>query len=180
MMVSPRQRETILELLRGSLAEPGDVVEAGCNAGSTSGLLATVVAGTERRLHLFDSFDGLPVESGYGGQMAATKQTLELNVCQQLGRKTLPDFVRVREGWFADTMPARLPSQICFAFVDCDVFDSLIDCVPPIMERLTGTLAIHDYTHERWGAGVQRAVESLGLTFTVRDGMAIVRSNEQC
>lgn len=179
-MVSPKQHETLLALLRGSFSEPGDVVEAGCNAGSTSGLLATVVAGTGRRLHLFDSFDGLPVESGYGGQMAVTKQRLELNVRQQLGEETLPSFVKVHEGWFADTMPARLPSQICFAFADCDVFDSLVDCVPPILGRLTGTLAIHDYTHERWGEGVQRAVESLGLAFTVRDGMAIVRSNEQC
>jgi hypothetical protein len=180
MMVSPRQRETILELLRGSFTEPGDVVEAGCNAGSTSGLLATVVAGTDRRLHLFDSFDGLPAESGYGGQMAVSQQVLEQNVRQQLGEESLPRFVEVHPGWFADTMPQQLPDHICFAFVDCDVFDSLLDCVPPIMERLTGTLAIHDYTHERWGAGVQRAVELLGLQFTVRDGMAIVRSDEQC
>lgn len=180
MMVSHAQHETILRLLRESLSQPGDVVEAGCNAGSTSGVLATVVAGTGRRLHLFDSFDGLPVESGYGGQMAATRHVLELNVRQQLGEETLPDFVEVCEGWFEETLPAALPERICFAFIDCDVFDSLIDCVPPILERLTGALVIHDYTHELWGAGVQRAVASLGLSATVCDGMAVVRGQEQC
>lgn len=177
-MVSRTQREAILRLLRESLRQPGDVVEAGCNAGSTSGLLATVLAGSGRRLHLFDSFEGLPEESGYGGQMTAARSVCELNVRQQLGEDTLPDFVQIAEGWFCDTMPQDLPDQICFAFADCDVYDSVMDCVPPIMERLTGTLVLHDYTHERWGEGVRRAVESIGLSVVVSNGMAIIKGTQ--
>ena len=179
MMVSEAQHETIARLLAESMTRPGDVVEAGCNAGSTSALIADCMQHTGRNLYLFDSFEGLPEESGFGGLMATPIESLELAICNRLDCDTVPDFVQIVEGWFCDMMPAKLPPQIAFAFVDCDVFESAIDALPPIVERLTGVLALHDYTHERWGAGMRRAVEAVGLDVTVVDGMAIVRA-EQC
>ena len=178
MMVSPKQHEVIKSLILDSFDYPGDVVEAGCNAGSTSGLLATIVAGTGRQLCLFDSFEGLPAESGYAGAMAVDRERLELNVRQQLGNAELPSFVRIVEGWFLDTMPARLPDQIAFAFVDCDVYESAIDSLPSIIERLTGTLVVHDYTHERWGAGIRRAISDVGLKVDAVEGMAVWRAGK--
>jgi hypothetical protein len=50
---------------------PGDVVEAGCNAASTSALLSEWRQASGRELHLYDSFEGLPDKSGFGCMMCA-------------------------------------------------------------------------------------------------------------
>jgi O-methyltransferase len=180
MMVSPDQHSVILGLLGESLSEPGDVVEAGCNAGSTSRLLADYLLPTDLDLHLFDSFEGLPEETGLGGLMAESQETLEAAICDQCGSDQLPEFVKVHPGWFSVTMPSELPDQICFAFIDCDVFESVMDSLPPILNRLTGSIAIHDFTHPRWEKGVRRAVNLFDLNVTERNGMAIIRKVEQC
>ena len=172
-MVSHEQHNVLKQLLQESLDHTGDVVEAGCNAGGTSLLLAQWLSGTARRLHLYDSFEGLPESSGYGGQMQTSREQVEF-VFSEYRR------VEVYAGWFSETMPDELPDEICFAFVDCDVFDSVMVCVPHILERLTGCMVIHDYSHHLWGAGVRRAIETLGLDFEVQSGMAIVRKADQC
>jgi len=180
MMVSPEQHRTIERLLRLSLERPGDVVEAGCNAGSTSRLLADWLSGTDRALHLFDSFEGLPEDTGYAGQMATPQANVEAAICEQLTTEFVPDFVKIHAGWFRRTMPMKLPESICFAFVDCDVFESTIDAVKTILPRLAGCVVVHDYTHERWGPGVSRALADVGLKFQIENGMAIGWKEWQC
>ena len=180
MMVSPEQHRTIERLLNASLAFHGDVVEAGCNAGSTSRLLADWLIGTGRELHLFDSLEGLPEDSGYAGQMATPQANVEAAICEQLATECVPDFVRIHAGWFRRTMPTQLPDSICFAFVDCDVFESAIDSLKPILPRLTGCVVVHDYTHERWGPGIARALAAVGLKHVAENGMAIGWKEWQC
>ena len=180
MMVAPEQHHTIERLLNASLVFRGDVVEAGCNAGSTSRLLAEWLAGTDRALHLFDSFEGLPEDSGYAGQMATPQANVAAAICEQLATECVPDFVRIHPGWFRRTMPTRLPDSICFAFVDCDVFESAIDALKSILPRLTGCVVVHDYTHERWGPGIARALAATGLKHVSENGMAVAWKEWQC
>lgn len=170
MMVSPEQHAAIVSLLRKSLQRPGHVVEAGCHEGSTSVVMLDAMRGTDKQLHLFDSFDGLPDDSGFGGQMVASPDRLARAIeaaHEDAGR------VHIHEGWFVDTMPRLLPNEICFAFVDCDLFDSVLQSVPHILERLTGTLVVHDFTHQRWGVQIRSAIEQLGLATVECFGMAV-------
>lgn len=177
MMVAFEQQAVIRQLLGDALRHPGDVVEAGCHEGSTSVELLRRLAGTDRTLHLFDSFEGLPSDSGYGGQMVADTTVLTERLAQANAElQWNPVTVFAHHGWFADTMPHRLPNTICFAFVDCDVASSLHDCLPPIIERLTGTLVIHDFAHSVWGPHVRGVIEELGLAVTTCEGMAIYRA----
>ena len=180
MKVSPEQHAAIFEELREALNHAGDVVEAGCNEGSTSRLLADWLDRSGRELHLFDSFEGLPEECGFAGLMATSQTAVESAICEQLNCESLPDWVRVHAGWFRDTMPHRLPPKICFAFLDCDVYESMIDAIKSILPRLTGVMVLHDYTHERWGAGVQRAIADCGLLVTAQAGMAVAWKADQC
>lgn len=180
MMVSPEQHAEIERLLNASLILPGDVVEAGCNAGSTSRLLAEWLIGTGRALHLYDSFEGLPPESGYAGLMTASRATVESAIVEQCRTESLPDHVQIHEGWFSQTMPQSLPDQICFAFIDCDLYQSMLDAIRPILPRLTGVMVLHDFTHERWGEGVRRAVAELGLIVTETADMAVAWKADQC
>lgn len=175
MMVSPTQHAAIVSLLRKSLQRPGHVVEAGCHEGSTSGVLLDGMRSTDKQLHLYDSFDGLPDSSGCGGQMVASQHRLRAALLQRFEHEpSRLSRVHVHPGWFCDTMPQQLPDEICFGFVDCDLFDSVLQSVPHILERLTGTLVIHDLTHDRWGEQIHAAINQLGLTVTEVCGMAVL------
>lgn len=112
--------------------------------------------------------------------MQTTQAKLESNICRATGCETLPANVHVYPGWFRDTLPRSLPGKICFAFLDCDVYESMIDAIKDVLPRLTGVMILHDYSHFRWGAGVRRAVADCGLIVTEKAGMAIAWKADQC
>ena len=180
MMVGPDQHRVIHDLLYDVSDTEGDVVEVGCNAGSTSRLLAKWIRGTGCQLHLYDSFEGLPEESGYAGLMASPQSVLESAVCEELDTNETPTWVHIHPGWFRDTMPNKLPKQIRLAFVDCDVYESMVDSIKPILPRLTGVMIIHDFAHHKLGGGIRRAVADFGLIVSEQNQMGIAWKADQC
>ena len=58
--VSEKETERILELAQECLDISGDFVEMGCYKGDTSLLLAEIVKASEKKLWIYDSFEGLP------------------------------------------------------------------------------------------------------------------------
>jgi O-methyltransferase len=120
----------LVALLREVLAAgvPGEVVELGCNAGLTAVLLQEVLRreAPSRRLHVHDSFAGLPARGAQDGRVdgdapdcAATQDQLRGNVA----RFGLP-LPEVHAGWFEDTLPHGLPQAVAFAHVDADLYGS--------------------------------------------------------
>ena len=63
----------LLKTLQQSLQLKGDAVECGVFRGGTALLEAMVIAGTDRNLHLFDSFEGMPETSA--GSTGSTRAT---------------------------------------------------------------------------------------------------------
>ena len=61
--VSEGETELIVKTARECLKISGDFVELGCYKGDTSLLLADVLKGLDKRLWLYDSFEGLPEKS---------------------------------------------------------------------------------------------------------------------
>ena len=63
-MVTPRHIEFILDSLEKTLVDDiaGDVVELGCNIGTTSVFIRKMldVHKKEKKFHVYDSFEGLP------------------------------------------------------------------------------------------------------------------------
>ena len=151
-MISAKQLEIIGAILVENLGTPGDVIEVGCHAGRTSRYLQALLQeyNSEKKLYLYDSFQGLP-ESGL-------MKTAQANVGKVFSEAELP-LPEIVAGWFADTMPEKLPESIAFAFIDCDLYRSFADCLPHIIPRLTGAALIHDYYHTKYGKGVRRAVK---------------------
>lgn len=163
--IDERELEIILRELEKTLSAPGDVVEFGCYVGTTSVPLAKRLQRTDKRLFVYDSFEGLPEktiedESPVGlqfkaGELLATKAQLVRNF-KQAGL-AMPV---ITKGWFSEVPDSRLPKQICFAYLDGDYYDSILDSLKLIWDKLSpnAIVLVDDYTNEAL-PGVTRAID---------------------
>ena len=142
-----------------SLECEGDVVECGCFNGGSTAKLSVLAKLVGRKLHVFDSFEGLP-EPNEGqaqelnarlgeevewaqGQYAAPLERVQANV-ERYGDVSVCTF---HKGWFSETLNAsRLPGRIALAFTDVDLVSSARDCLVGIWPRLSvgGIYFSHD------------------------------------
>lgn len=144
-----------------SLDAPGDLVECGCYAGGSTAKISRVAALRGRRLHVFDSFEGLPeTKSDYlrdhhcrrneewttdwtAGRYASRLDEVKKNVAEY-GEPSVCTFVK---GYFQDTLTQdNLPERIALAFCDVDLADSARECLRGIWPRLSekGLFVTHD------------------------------------
>ena len=139
----------------------GEIVECGCYAGGSSAKLSLVAKILDRRLSVFDSFEGLPVTEQYylrdqhcrrsdewvtdwtQGRYAARQDQVQGNI-ERYGDFSV---CRLVKGWFNETLtPRHLANHVAFAFVDVDLADSARDCFTAIWPRLSngGIYVTHD------------------------------------
>lgn len=117
----------------------GDFVEVGCNAGYSSVILQKLLvgAGAQRKLHVYDSFEGLPAvhekdQAAYeSGEMSTSREMLDHNF-RAVG---LP-LPTVHQGWFHETLPGTLPEKIAFALIDGDLYQSTLTALENVYPRL--------------------------------------------
>lgn len=129
-------------------AVEGDVAEFGIGATFTAQVLAKAMSPlTCRRLHLFDSFRGLPestaradfesphVRSGVwrAGALHAERITPERvrGIC---GRYMPEERALVYPGWFKETI-ADLTSPLALLHIDCDLYQSATDVLDSVFSR---------------------------------------------
>lgn len=163
--VSEVETQRIIETLRGCLDVPGDVVELGCYKGDTSLILAEIIRGTGKKLWIYDSFEGLPQkstqdESALGedfkaGELYVTKREVK----QRFLRAGLTVPV-IKKAWFNELTHSDLPSQICFAFLDGDFYQSIKDSLGLVGPKMAkgGVILVHDYNNVSL-PGVAKAVD---------------------
>ncbi|MBR3144214.1 class I SAM-dependent methyltransferase [Candidatus Saccharibacteria bacterium] len=168
--VSEVETDKIIELAKGALLVPGDFVELGCYKGDTSLLLAEVLKGSEKKLWIYDSFEGLPEKSDKdesvlgenfkGGELYVTKREVK----ERFLRADLPVPV-IKKAWFSELTNEDLPEQIAFAFLDGDFYESIKDSLRLVESRMMdgGVLIVHDYTNPAL-PGVKRAVDEWGVS----------------
>lgn len=155
----------------------GAIVECGCYAGGSSAKLSLLTKILNRKLIIFDSFEGLPVVDKYylrdhhcrrnddwvtdwsKGRYAARINEVKSNI-ERYGDLSCCSLVK---GWFNETLTrSNLPEQVSFAFVDVDLANSARDCFVAIWPLLTdhGIYVTHDsayikvlqelYNHQLW------------------------------
>lgn len=151
---------------------PGDVVEFGCYVGTTSVHLAKRLQGTGRKLHLYDSFEGLPPkttedmspagEQFVTGELLATKKQLIKNLTQ--AHVPMPV---ITKGWFSELTAEDAPQEIAFAFLDGDYYHSIKDPLKLIWSRLSpgAIVVVDDYANEAL-PGAAKAVDEWLQTHT--------------
>jgi O-methyltransferase len=176
--VGPERLYTLFTLARQSLHLPGDFIETGVWRGGTAALFAKLLrehSPHPRRLHLFDTFAGMPAthacDTYYrGGEFADTS----LDVVRA---KVNAEFVRFYPGLIPDTFAGCGDLRFAFAHIDLDVYQSIRDACEFVYPRLVvgGVMVFDDYA---WSTcpGARRAVDAFFATRTVRP---LVMSNGQ-
>ena len=163
--VSREETECILEKAKNCLELPGDFVELGCYKGDTSLMLAEVVKKSDKRLWIYDSFEGLPEKSVFDDSPLGQEfKKGELSISK---REVKERFLRaglkvpvIKKGWFSDFVSSDLPEEIAFCFLDGDFYESIKDGLKLVEEKMVdgGILIVHDYENLAL-PGVKKAVD---------------------
>jgi hypothetical protein len=145
---------------------PGDLVECGCFKGGSAVNLSRLAKKTGRRLHLFDSFEGLPApqegdkehlvlselqfHTYEGGAYAGSLEEVKENV-RKYGALDVCEF---HKGFFSETLPG-FDAQLVFAYVDADLTSSVRDCLKYLWPLLQdGSYLFTDEAHHTEIAGL--------------------------
>lgn len=152
---------------------PGDICEFGVAEGATSVLLANEIAASDKILWLVDSFQGLPEPTAkdtlindifalksmaaYAGTMAYPETLVQ----KKLALITFPEQrTRIVKG-FVEQLVAQevLPKQVCFAYVDLDLYEPVFMVLNFLASLLVtgGTVVVDDYGF--FSTGVKTAVD---------------------
>jgi O-methyltransferase len=176
---TPERLYTLYTLARQALHLPGDFIETGVWKGGTAILFAKLIhehSAPGRKLHLFDTFSGMPSTHDYdayykGGEFADTSV--------EAVRAKLPhtDFVSFHPGLVPDTFKGCENLRFAFAHIDLDIYQSILSACEFIYPRLVtgGVIIFDDYA---WSTcpGARRAVDEF---FACRTMRPLVLSNGQ-
>ena len=163
--VSELETKKIIEIAQKCLDFEGDFVELGCYKGDTSLLIAEILRDTDKKLWLYDSFEGLPEksredESEIGrdfkkGELLVTKREVK----ERFLRAGLKVPV-IKKAWFADLTEVNLPEKIALAFLDGDLYESIKVSLKLVENKMSkgGVILVHDYVNSAL-PGVATAVD---------------------
>ena len=149
----------------------GDMAEAGVYLGGTA--LIMLAASRAKRLHLFDTFEGLPHEEGpvfHAGGWAGSVATVQRNLSAQADR------VELYPGLFPGSAADLGHLRFSFVHLDLDLYDSTLAALEWFWPRLEsgGILLSHDYP---LSDGVVRAFDEF---FAERGEPFVPLSGNQC
>ncbi len=127
---------------------PGDFVECGVYAGAQAAFMARALqefGAGGRKVHLFDSFEGIPVGGEYDHELkdkpAGISSYSLSRVQENMQVWGIPDSLLVyHPGWFEDTVPlsaATWDLKIGFLRLDGDLYESTKVCLQYLYPRLT-------------------------------------------
>ena len=164
-MVNIENMRYILDNFYMTKDVPGDVVELGCNVGTTAlyirRLLNMLESGKE--FHVYDSFEGLPDANEHDGNPPRLNRgnlKKEQTAFEQSFKDAGLEFPIIHKGFFAEIPDNEYPEQISFAFFDGDLFTSILDSFCKVYHKMSkgGIIIVHDY----YGAelpGVKKACD---------------------
>jgi O-methyltransferase len=125
-------------LAQQALHVPGDFWECGVFRGGTATALARVLSSAPgKKLHLFDTFSGLPAgksDRDFHPEGLYSDTSLE-GVKSVVGRD---DFIHYHRGLIPDTFKGMESQRVAFAHIDVAIYQSILDCCAFIYPRLSG------------------------------------------
>jgi len=171
----PSEAYFIIQSLLRSRDVPGDVCEFGVAQGETSALIANEMASMGRkRLHLFDSFEGLPRPSEkdrlkddfFGlGNIDAYAGTMSFPEDRVRGRLKSVGFpeerYEIHKGWIEKVIEenSRLPEAVSFAYIDFDFYEPIRRALRFVHELTpSGAIVIVD-DYDFFSTGAKSAVD---------------------
>ncbi len=154
------ERNHILrEFLQHALKQQGDVAEFGVYKGGTAWLMAEIMQKTDKKLHLYDTFEGSPEKSGNDvGERKVFYRDVSL--------KELKDqfhtfsFVNFHAGLLPDSIGSADFTQLCFAHLHLNLHEGTRGTLDYIFSKVVdkGIILIEDYGIIEC-SGVRKAVD---------------------
>lgn len=148
-LVSRDRLFVLLSLARNAVQLRGDLWECGVYKGGTARMLAELLRREARpgvKLHLFDTFAGMPETDGAvdvhrKGDFSDTSLAAVKQVVGNEGR------VEFHPGWIPESFKEVPDGPIALAHVDVDIYRSVWDCCEFIYPRLEvgGMMVFDDY-----------------------------------
>jgi hypothetical protein len=148
---------------------PGDLAEFGVYKGGTA---AQMLSASRKRLHLFDSFEGLP-HSENEFEQGEWRGSLD-EVMRNLARWN--DRIDYHSGWFPQSAKGLESLRFSFVHLDVDLYKSTLDALEWFWPRISpgGAVLSHDYLES---PGVTQAFEEF---FARRPEAVLPLSGDQC
>jgi hypothetical protein len=169
---TPLEGVEIDSALRATQLIPGEMAEVGVYKGGTAALM--LAAEPKKRLHLFDTFEGLPgggdylVKGEYAGSVGEVSRTLG----------AYSDRVVFHRGLFPqDTGHEVADALFSFVHLDMDLYDGTLAAMRFFWPRLNGggIVLCHDYPQI---GGVVRAIDEFSRE--TPSGVFLPLSGQQC
>lgn len=167
LLASPDRCYMLCQLARRAMLLEGDIAECGVYQGASAFLLASLIAdeaGGGRRLHLFDTFTGVPditnPERDYHAPGAYADATLQ-SVKKRLAR--FEQIIEYHPGMVPDTFAALDPArQYVFVHIDIDLYDTVTESCAYFWPRLKpgGIALIGDYGFYPYRFAAKAAVDA--------------------
>jgi len=148
-------------------AIPGDVVECGAARGGSAALMGLTLkelSADDRRLWVFDTFEGLPPPSAedpdydiaapYTGSCAGSLD----EVTQSFRQLGIADRAKLVKGLYQDTLASAPIDKIAVLHIDADWYLSVRCCLDDLYDKVSpgGVIQFDDYG---WWEGARKAVD---------------------
>ena len=160
---------TLFQIVASCEKIPGDMAEAGVFRGATAALM---LSASTKRLHLFDTFEGLPESENQfaKGEWKGAEAVVRANLSRW------GDRVEFHPGFFPESTTGLDDLRFSFVHLDLDLYQSTRDAINWFWLRLNpdGILLSHDYPLSE---GVVRAFRE---HFDHLDNPVIPLSGNQC
>ncbi len=145
----------------------GAIVEPGCwNGGFARVMLAASLrAGKDREVWLFDSFEGGPppldIDRKINGKLGKGEPNGgDITICHRAFLGTNPKRLHIVKGWFDKTFPETLPKigPIAYLHLDADFYEATKFCLEQLYDLVVpgGLIIFDDYSYYM---GCKKAVD---------------------
>jgi len=141
-----RDLSDFYQVVKRTISISGDAAEVGVYRGSSAKILAELLKGTAKKIHLFDTFEGMPETNAEIDvhQKGVFHDTSLESVQEIIGYN---NSVTYHKGYFPHTLTAEHDKKYSFVHVDCDIYQSTMDACEffyPLM-TIGGIILFHDY-----------------------------------
>lgn len=175
-----------------SVLSAGDVAQVGVYKGGTAKMIAGCFLKTDKKVFLFDTFEGLPAlsekdrrENGNANNIGGTGRMSDDNKISG-GKESKKQFsdvhfeevknyladcpnVEIKKGYFPETARGLEGNKFCFVYLDADLYQSTKDGLEFFYPRMVpgGIIMFDDYQTGNW-PGVERAVREFQTKYHIR------------
>lgn len=139
----------------------GDVAELGVYQGATAEIFLDYCKRYDRRLFLFDTYEGFSEKDIIGIDInqdsSQFEDTNERVVSERLG---FDEHIRIKKGYFPESIDEETDNcKYAFVHIDCDLYQPIYSGISFFWPRLSlgGMMVIHDYASGLWD-GATKAV----------------------